>query len=170
MDLIPKPNKPSRSTTTPEVFRSRGIFISGKGPNLNFLLNKWVIISLATVFVSLAAFGAFLVFDFYTVKHITDLKNQIDAIESQQDAALVEKVMEIEKVSGAHEQHLARRDYRQALQSLAALRSPVDAFFEAVLVMADTPAVRDNRLAQLRRLRDLFLGVADLSCLPTPAR
>ncbi len=76
----------------------------------------------------------------------------------------------IEKVSDAHRQHLARRDYRQALQGLAALKAPVDAFFEAVLVMADAPAVRDNRLAQLRRLRDLFLDVADLSCLPTPNR
>ena len=34
--------------------------------------------------------------------------------------------------------------------------------------MADVPAVRNNRLAQLRRLRELFLDVADLSCLSTP--
>jgi len=58
----------------------------------------------------------------------------------------------IEKVSAGHRQHLAQRDYRQALQGLAALKAPVDAFFEAVLVMADVPAVRQNRLAQLRRL------------------
>ena len=75
----------------------------------------------------------------------------------------------IEKVSDAHRQHLARRDYRQALLGLAALKVPVDAFFEAVLVMADAPAVRNNRLAQLRRLRELFLDVADLSCLSTPS-
>jgi glycyl-tRNA synthetase beta subunit len=37
-----------------------------------------------------------------------------------------------------------------------------------VLVMAEAPAVRTNRLAQLRRLRELFLDVADLSCLSTP--
>lgn len=73
----------------------------------------------------------------------------------------------IEKVGVAHRQHLARRDYRQALQDLAALKGPVDAFFEAVLVMADVPAVRGNRLAQLRQLRELFLDVADLSCLST---
>ncbi|MEO7386200.1 MAG: glycine--tRNA ligase subunit beta [Gammaproteobacteria bacterium] len=74
----------------------------------------------------------------------------------------------IEKVGDSHRQHLARRDYRQALQGLAALKPPVDAFFEAVLVMADQPTVRNNRLAQLRRLRELFLDVADLSCLSTP--
>ncbi|MEO8225124.1 MAG: glycine--tRNA ligase subunit beta, partial [Gammaproteobacteria bacterium] len=73
----------------------------------------------------------------------------------------------IEKVSEGHRQYLAERDYRQALQGLAALKAPVDAFFEAVLVMADAPAVRNNRLAQLRRLRGLFLDVADLSCLST---
>lgn len=73
----------------------------------------------------------------------------------------------IEKVSIAHRQHLLRRDYRQALQGLAALKLPVDAFFDAVMVMAEDPTLRNNRLAQLRRLRELFLNVADLSCLPT---
>jgi glycyl-tRNA synthetase beta chain len=73
----------------------------------------------------------------------------------------------IEKVTRTHQQHLSRRDYRQALQGLAALKSPVDAFFDAVMVMADDVALRNNRLAQLRRLRELFLDVADLSCLST---
>jgi glycyl-tRNA synthetase beta chain len=109
-------------------------------------------------------------------KRIANILRTAAAGDQQVDAALFESPEEhalhaaIEKVSGAHRQHLARRDYRQALQGLAALRSPVDAFFEAVMVMADAPAVRDNRLAQLRRLRDLFLDVADLSCLPTPNR
>jgi glycyl-tRNA synthetase beta chain len=74
----------------------------------------------------------------------------------------------IEQVGSTHRAHLVRRDYRQALQDLAALRAPVDAFFDAVLVMAEAPAVRHNRLAQLRRLRELFLDVADLSCLSAP--
>ncbi len=73
----------------------------------------------------------------------------------------------VEKVTKTHRQHLSRRDYQQALQGLAALKSPVDAFFEAVMVMADDMALRNNRLAQLRRLRELFLDVADLSCLST---
>ena len=109
-------------------------------------------------------------------KRIANILRTAAAGDQRVDAALFESPEEhalhaaIEKVSGVHQHHLARRDYRQALQGLAALRSPVDAFFEAVLVMADAPAVRDNRLAQLRRLRDLFLDVADLSCLPTPNR
>ena len=109
-------------------------------------------------------------------KRIANILRTAAAGDQRVDAALFESPEEhalhaaIEKVGGTHHQHLARRDYRQALQGLAALRSPVDAFFEAVLVMADAPAVRDNRLAQLRRLRDLFLDVADLSCLPTPNR
>lgn len=61
---------------------------------------------------------------------------------------------------------LARaRDYRTALARLAALRAPVDAFFEEVLVNADDSAVRANRYALLAKLRGLFLGVADISLL-----
>ena len=61
---------------------------------------------------------------------------------------------------------LARaRDYSAALARLAALRAPVDAFFEEVLVNADDSAVRANRYALLAKLRGLFLGVADISLL-----
>jgi len=59
----------------------------------------------------------------------------------------------------------AERRYRVALECLAALREPVDAFFEAVLVNAEDAAVRANRYALLARLRGLFLGVADISLL-----
>ncbi len=71
----------------------------------------------------------------------------------------------VENAAAAHSQHLQRRDYEQALCALAALRSPVDNYFGAVLVMAEDATVRSNRLAQLRRLQQLFLDVADLSCL-----
>ncbi|MBZ2188991.1 glycine--tRNA ligase subunit beta [Alcanivorax sp. JB21] len=54
-------------------------------------------------------------------------------------------------------------DYVAILALLADLREPVDAFFDQVMVMADDPAVRDNRLALLSFLRDLFLQVADIS-------
>ena len=57
------------------------------------------------------------------------------------------------------------RQYREALERLAHLRAPVDAFFEAVLVNAEDPSVRANRYALLARLRGLFLGVADISAL-----
>lgn len=57
------------------------------------------------------------------------------------------------------------RQYNLALGQLANLREPVDAFFEAVLVNAEDPAVRANRYALLAKLRGLFLGVADISVL-----
>lgn len=57
------------------------------------------------------------------------------------------------------------REYRSSLEQLAALRTPVDAFFDQVLVNADDPAVKANRYALLARLRGLFLGVADISLL-----
>ena len=57
------------------------------------------------------------------------------------------------------------RDYEAALARLAALRKPVDAFFEAVMVNVEEPAVRANRYAMLAQLRGLFLGVADISAL-----
>lgn len=71
----------------------------------------------------------------------------------------------VEKSAITHARHLQRRDYQQALCALAELREPVDDYFGAVMVMADDAAVRNNRLAQLRQLQQLFLDVADLSCL-----
>ncbi|MEM9604087.1 MAG: glycine--tRNA ligase subunit beta [Pseudomonadota bacterium] len=59
--------------------------------------------------------------------------------------------------------HLARADYPAALSSLAALRAPVDAFFENVMVNVDDPAVKANRLALLRALSELCSEVADVS-------
>jgi glycyl-tRNA synthetase beta chain len=60
----------------------------------------------------------------------------------------------------------AARNYQDALTRLATLRPVVDEFFDKVMVMADDPAVRNNRLALLARLRGIFLQVADLSRLP----
>jgi glycyl-tRNA synthetase beta chain len=64
------------------------------------------------------------------------------------------------------ESRLARRDYTGALLELAQLRPAVDAFFDEVMVMADDPAVRANRLHLLLTVQRLFLEVADLSRLP----
>jgi glycyl-tRNA synthetase beta chain len=60
---------------------------------------------------------------------------------------------------------LDERDYTRSLRELAALRQPVDTFFDDVMVMADDDAVRTNRLALLAGLRTLFLDVADISRL-----
>ncbi|MDR9433243.1 MAG: glycine--tRNA ligase subunit beta [Spiribacter sp.] len=56
--------------------------------------------------------------------------------------------------------------YSEALAQLAELREPVDAFFNDVMVMADDPAIRANRLAILSQLQQLFLAIADVSALP----
>jgi len=55
---------------------------------------------------------------------------------------------------------LAQRDYVGTLKRLAALQLPVDNFFERTLVMAEDPAVRDNRLALLKLIADRFAAVA----------
>jgi glycyl-tRNA synthetase beta chain len=55
--------------------------------------------------------------------------------------------------------------YTEGLAALAALRDPVDHFFDTVMVMAEDAAVRDNRLALLNSLSGLFLEVADMSKL-----
>ena len=56
-------------------------------------------------------------------------------------------------------------DYSESLLTLAALRAPVDAFFDGVMVNADDPALRANRLGLLARLHAAMNRVADLSRL-----
>jgi glycyl-tRNA synthetase beta chain len=63
------------------------------------------------------------------------------------------------------EAQLAQGDFAASLRTLARLREPVDAFFNDVMVMADDPAVRANRLALLARLHGLMNQVADISRL-----
>ena len=60
---------------------------------------------------------------------------------------------------------LAAKDYTAALSKLAALRAPIDAFFDNVMVMADDAELKANRLRLLAQLRDLFTSVADISVL-----
>ncbi len=60
---------------------------------------------------------------------------------------------------------MAANAYRDTLASLAALQQPVDRFFDDVMVMAEDPALRANRLNMLKALQDLFLQVADISQL-----
>jgi len=56
-------------------------------------------------------------------------------------------------------------DYTGSLQALAALKTPVDAFFDHVMVNADDPALKANRLALLNQLHQTMNRVADLSRL-----
>ena len=58
---------------------------------------------------------------------------------------------------------VAREDFEAAMTALAGLRAPVDAFFDAVLVNAEEPEIRANRLKLLSRIRAATLTVADFS-------
>ncbi|MGN6805392.1 MAG: DALR anticodon-binding domain-containing protein, partial [Trinickia sp.] len=60
---------------------------------------------------------------------------------------------------------LAQRDYTRALSALAALRAPVDTFFNDVMVNAEDEALRKNRLALLAALHAQMNCVADISKL-----
>ena len=60
---------------------------------------------------------------------------------------------------------LAAKDYVGTLKRLAALRAPVDAFFDGTMVMADDAAVRGNRLALLKQIADRFASVAEIALL-----
>ncbi len=56
-------------------------------------------------------------------------------------------------------------DYEAALSQLSSLRDPVDAFFDSVMVMVDDEAIKNNRIALLNTMNQLFLRAADLSRL-----
>ena len=64
---------------------------------------------------------------------------------------------------------MSNRDYQAALDQLAQLRGPVDDFFETVMVNAEDPDERLNRLRLLRSLRALFTELADLALLSLAA-
>jgi len=106
-------------------------------------------------------------------KRIGNLLRQADAAAaSEVDASLLEAGAEREladAVAAARSDAaplIAQRDYVGLLKRLAALRAPVDRYFDAVMVMADDARVRANRIALLEGLRGLFLRVADISLLP----
>jgi glycyl-tRNA synthetase beta chain len=63
------------------------------------------------------------------------------------------------------DEHCAKGDYTEALKALAAAKPAVDRFFDDVMVMADDPAIRANRLALLRGIAATMNRVADLSKL-----
>lgn len=60
---------------------------------------------------------------------------------------------------------IAMQDYEGALRALAALRVPIDTFFDEVMIMDDDPVKRANRLALLNRFVSVFSSVADFSHL-----
>lgn len=66
-------------------------------------------------------------------------------------------------VDAAVQPLLMEGDYERALSAMLALESPVDAFFDSVMVMDDDPAIRQNRLNLLTAISALFLKVGDIS-------
>ncbi len=66
-----------------------------------------------------------------------------------------------QKVQGQVEKFISKGDYVQALETIAGLRQPVDAFFDSVMVMVEDEAVKNNRLALLTGISGLFAGIAD---------
>ncbi len=63
---------------------------------------------------------------------------------------------------------LARRDYGTLLEALIALKPAIDGFFEGVMVNAEDPQLRGNRLSLLRAVDRLFLSFADFSQILVP--
>jgi glycyl-tRNA synthetase beta chain len=82
-----------------------------------------------------------------------DVSRLVEPAEQALHGALVEAL-------AATDPLLERRDYVGTLKRLAALQGPVDNFFARTMVMADDPALRDNRLALLRQVADRFATVA----------
>lgn len=82
-----------------------------------------------------------------------------------QDGAEKTLAAKLADVTTAMTPLMVNADYAAALSLLATLRDSIDSFFEDVMVMAEDPAIRRNRLAMLNQLRTLFLGVADISAL-----
>ncbi len=78
------------------------------------------------------------------------------------ESALAEAV---EAALGDTDEALHRHDYVRVLNRLAQLRPQVDAFFDGVMVNAEDPAIRANRLALLKRLSDRFRAVAAIEHL-----
>jgi glycyl-tRNA synthetase beta chain len=70
-----------------------------------------------------------------------------------------------QKLDPAVDADFARGDFSSALKALATAKPAVDRFFDDVMVMADDPAIRANRLALLRGIRTTMNRVADISKL-----
>lgn len=72
---------------------------------------------------------------------------------------------DIRAMGGRLKEHVAARDYARGLSELLAIKPNLDNFFDKVMVMAEDPKVRDNRLNLIKSLVSLIEGVADLSQL-----
>ncbi|APC07725.1 glycine--tRNA ligase subunit beta [Neomoorella thermoacetica] len=85
-----------------------------------------------------------------------------EALQEKAEAELYRALMETRHQA---EPRLRAGDYLAALKAMAALRGPIDAFFDNVLVMAPDMEVRNNRLALLQAIVNLVFQIADFSRL-----
>ena len=101
------------------------------------------------------------------------LKKVEDSVDPWVDGALLKEAAEIAlhaalvDVVPQADAAFATGDYTESLQALAALRAPVDAFFDDVMVNVDDPTIRANRLGLLAKLHLAMNQVADISKLST---
>jgi glycyl-tRNA synthetase beta chain len=99
------------------------------------------------------------------------LKKAEGAVEAKVNAALLKEAAEtalhlaLSAVGPQADAAFEQGDYTGSLKSLAALKSPVDAFFDDVMVNAEDPSLRANRLGLLAMLHQAMNRVADLSKL-----
>jgi glycyl-tRNA synthetase beta chain len=99
------------------------------------------------------------------------LKKVEGVVAAEVNAALLKEAAEISlnaalaEVKPRADAAFAAGDYATALQALAALRAPVDSFFTDVMVNAEDPALRNNRLGLLAILHQAMNQVADISRL-----
>jgi glycyl-tRNA synthetase beta chain len=97
------------------------------------------------------------------------LKKQQDVVGSEVDSRLLLEASEknlftqLSEVQPGVEECFENGEYLPGLNALAALRPVVDQFFDDVMVMAEDPKLRMNRLALLHKLAHNFLQVADFS-------
>jgi glycyl-tRNA synthetase beta chain len=104
-------------------------------------------------------------------KRISNILKKSDEVLAQVNAALLPEPAEaalfatMQEVLPRAQSLLDSQDYTAALQTLAALRAPVDAFFEGVMVNAEAPELRANRLGLLKTLHTAMNQVADLARL-----
>jgi glycyl-tRNA synthetase beta chain len=85
-----------------------------------------------------------------------------DLLQEAEEKALFEALTHINALS---EPKILSGDYAGALEDLSALRAPIDDFFDRVMVNAEDPALRLNRLQLLSALRNSFIRIADIALL-----
>ena len=104
-------------------------------------------------------------------KRIANILKNLAKVNQHIDESLLQEAAEkalyqtLQQLTNTVTPLFARGEYQKALFELAHLRESVDRFFDDVMVMVDDDALKNNRLALLENLRQLFLQVADLSRL-----